>query len=92
MKLGILGAIALVSVLLSALVLGWRTWRNNSEPLFRCFGLASACGVLGLLAIETTASFTGVDARFTVVFATQLGLLAVSQRGVLTSPAERRDP
>ncbi|HKG37401.1 MAG TPA: O-antigen ligase family protein [Conexibacter sp.] len=86
MKLGILGAIAFVSVLLSGLLLSWRTWRNNSEPLFRCFGLASMCGILGLVAIETTASFTGVDARFTVVFATQLGLLAVLQRGV-TSPA-----
>ncbi|HKG02076.1 MAG TPA: O-antigen ligase family protein, partial [Conexibacter sp.] len=86
MKLGILGAIAFVSVLLGALLLAWRTWRNNSEPLFRCFGLASMCGVLGLVAVETTASFTGVDARFTVVFATQLGLLAVLQRGV-TSPA-----
>ncbi len=87
MKLGILGAIAFVSVLLSALLLSWRTWRNNQEPIFRCFGLASMCGILGLLAIETTASFTGVDARFTVVFATQLGLLAVLQRGIVTSPA-----
>ncbi|MFL5818647.1 MAG: O-antigen ligase family protein [Conexibacter sp.] len=82
MKLGILGAIAFVSVLLGALLLAWRTWRNNGEPLFRCFGLASMCGVLGLVAVETTASFTGVDARFTVVFAAQLGLLAVLQRGV----------
>jgi O-Antigen ligase len=82
MKLGILGAIAFVSVLLGGLLLAWRTWRNNSEPIFRCFGLASMCGILGLLAVETTASFTGVDARFTVVFATQLGLLATLQRGV----------
>jgi O-Antigen ligase len=86
MKLGVLGVTAFVSVVLGALLLAWRTWRNNSEPLFRCFGLASMCGVLGLIAIETTASFTGVDARFTVVLATQLGLLAVLQRGV-TSPA-----
>jgi O-antigen ligase len=87
MKLGILGAIAFVSVLLGALLLAWRTWRNNSEPLFRCFGLASLCGVFGLVAVETTASFTGVDARFTAVFATQLGLLAVLQRDAVTSPA-----
>ncbi|HEU4702765.1 MAG TPA: hypothetical protein VFS37_09810, partial [Conexibacter sp.] len=71
------------------LLLSWRTWRSNREPLFRCFGLASMCGILGLIAIETTASFTGVDARFTVVFAVQLGLLAVLQRGV-PSPAGGR--
>jgi O-antigen ligase len=80
MKLGILGAIAFVSLLFAALLLSWRTWRMNREPLFRCFGLASLCGVAGLVAVETTASFTGVDARFTVVFAAQLGLLAVLQR------------
>ena len=81
MKLGILGALAFVSAIGGALLLSWRTWRNNREPLFRCFGLASMCSILGLLAVETTASFTGVDARFTVVFAVQLGLLAVLQRG-----------
>lgn len=86
MKLGILGAIAFVSVILSGLLMGWRTWRRNRVPLFRCFGLASMCSIAGLLAVETTASFTGVDARFTVVFAVQLGLLAVLQRGV-RSPA-----
>jgi O-antigen ligase len=82
MKLGILGAVAFVSVVLAALLMAWRTWRSNREPLFRCFGLASMCGVLGLLAVETTASFIGVDARFTVVFAAQLGLLAALQRDV----------
>lgn len=81
LKLGILGAVAFVAVILGALLLSWRTWRSNREPLFRCFGLASLCGVLGLIAVETTASFTGVDGRFTVVFAAQLGLLAVLQRG-----------
>jgi O-antigen ligase len=82
MKLGILGAVAFVSIVAGALLLGWRTWRANREPLFRCFGLASMCGIAGLLAVETTASFTGVDARFTVVLAAQLGVLAVLQRGV----------
>jgi len=86
MKLGILGAVAFVSLILGGLVLSWRTWRHNHEPLVRCFGLASMCGILGLIAIETTASFTGVDARFSVVYAVQLGLLATLQRG-LPAPA-----
>ena len=82
LKLGFLGAIAFVSVIFGGMVLAWRTWRHNREPLFRCFGLASLCGFAGLIAVETTASFTGVDARFTVVIAVQLGLLAALQRGV----------
>jgi O-antigen ligase len=76
MKLGILGAVAFVAVLLCALLLAWRAWRRNQQPLLRCFGLASLCAVVGLVVIETTASFTGVDARFTVLVAAQLGLLA----------------
>lgn len=88
MKLGILGAAAFVSLLIAALLLSWRTWRRNREPLFRCFGLASLCGIAGLVAVETTASFTGVEPRFTVVFGVQLGLLAVLARG---APASSRE-
>lgn len=86
MKLGILGAIAFVSIMLATLLLSWRTWRANREPIFRCFGLASMCAMAGLVAVETTASFTGVDARFTVLFAAQLGLLAVLQKGAGRTP------
>lgn len=86
MKLGLLGAVAFVALVATSLLLSWRTWRNNREPLFRCFGLASMCAIAGLIAIETTASFTGVEDRFTVVFAAQLGLLAALQHGVSRSP------
>jgi len=86
MKLGILGAIAFVALVAASLLLSWRTWRNNREPLFRCFGLASLCATAGLVAIETTASFIGVEDRFTVVFAVQLGLLAALQRGAGRTP------
>jgi len=88
MKLGLLGAVAFASLIGGMLLLAWRTWRANSDPLFRCFGLASLCGVAGLVAVETTASFTGVDGRFTVVLAVQLGLLATLQRG---APRRRGD-
>ena len=82
LKMGVLGAAAFLSLILGSMLLAWRTWRRNAEPLFRCFGLASMCGIAGLLVVETTASFTGVDARFTAVYAAQLGLLAVlAQRG-----------
>jgi O-antigen ligase len=90
LKLGILGAAAFAAIVLGGLLLAWQTWRRNAAPLVRCFGLASLCGIAGLIAVETTASFTGVEARFTVVFAAQLGLLAL-----LASPAalsSRRGP
>jgi O-antigen ligase len=77
LKLGILGLAAYIAIMAGSLVLAWRVWRRSAEPMVRAFGLASFCGVTGLAVIETTASFTGIDARFTVLFAAQIGLLAL---------------
>jgi O-antigen ligase len=80
LKLGILGLLAYLGVLAGSVVVAWRAWRYSREPLLRAFALASACGIVGLATIETTGSFTGVEARFTVVLATQIGLLALIAR------------
>jgi len=80
MKLGVLGAFAYVGFQLAAMWIAWRAWRRSREPLLRAFALASLCGIVGLLAMDTTASFTGVEARFTVVYAAQVGLLALLAR------------
>lgn len=77
LKLGILGLFAYVSVMLGSVWLAWQAWRRSREPLLRAFALASGAGMVGLSVIDTTASFTGVDARFTVLFAAQVGLLAL---------------
>ncbi len=80
LKLGILGLLAYVGLLIASLVLSWRVWRSSREPYLRAFGLASLCGIVGLAVIETTASFTGVDTRFTLLFGVQLGLLGLLDR------------
>jgi hypothetical protein len=80
LKLGILGLLAYVAFLAGAAVLAWRVWRASEEPLLRAFGLASLCGLAGLVVLETTASFTGIDPRFTVLLGAQIGLLALLDR------------
>jgi O-Antigen ligase len=80
LKLGVLGLFAYVGILLGSMTLAWQVWRHSREPLLSFFGLASLCGLAGLVAIDTTASFTGVDARFTVLLGAQLGLLALLAR------------
>jgi O-antigen ligase len=80
MKLGILGALAYLAFLASGLLLSFGVWRRGSEPLFRAFGLGSMCSFVGLAVIETTATFTGPDARMTLVLGAQLALLAVLWR------------
>ncbi|HEV3321033.1 MAG TPA: O-antigen ligase family protein [Solirubrobacteraceae bacterium] len=76
LKLGILGLFAYVAVIAGSMAIAWKAWRAAPKPLLRAFGLASLAGMAGLVAMDTTASFTGVDPRFTVLFATQVGLLA----------------
>jgi len=80
MKLGILGLVAYITLLIGSSVLAWRVWRHSSEPLLRAFGLASLCGFAGLAVIETTATFTAADARFTLLLGAQIGLLAALSR------------
>lgn len=80
LKLGILGLLAYAGIMIGSMIVAWQAWRVSHEPLLKAFALASLCGMAGLLAIDTTASFTGVDPRFTVLFAAQVGLLALAVR------------
>jgi O-Antigen ligase len=80
MKLGVLGLFAYIGVIAGSMLLAWQAWRRSREPLLRAFGLASLCGIAGLVAIDTTASFTGVEPRFTLLFGMQVGLLALIAR------------
>jgi O-antigen ligase len=84
LRLGVLGLLAYVGYLLAGLRLAWQAWRRSREPALAAFGLASLCAIVGLVVIETTATFTGVSARFTILLAAQIGLLALVAR---TAPA-----
>jgi O-antigen ligase len=86
LKLGILGLFAYLAVLAGSMVLAWQAWRSSPEPLLRAFALASLAGLCGLVAIETTATFTGVEPRFTLLLATQVGVLALLARGSEPAP------
>ncbi len=96
MKLGIFGLIAYPLMLISAARLGWKVWRRGTEAIVRAFGLASLCGVAGLVVAETTATFTGSELRFTVVLGAMIGLLALLSAQSTLAPArvepEGEDP
>lgn len=87
LKLGLLGMLAYAAMLASGLVMSLRVWQRGHEPIVRAFGLGSLCSVIGLAVIETTATFSGTDTRFTLVFAGQLALLAVLWRRAGAQPA-----
>ena len=92
LKLGILGLCAYLAIMIGGAALAWQAWRRSAEPLARAFALGSLAAIGGLVAIDTTASFTGVDARFTVLFATQLGLLGLIVRHAQESVSEAVSP
>lgn len=80
LKLGVLGLCAYVGLIVGSMVLAWQAWRRTLHPWLSAFALASVCGIAGLIVMDTTASFTGVETRFTLVLAAQLGLLGVLAR------------
>ena len=84
---GHLGLFAYVTMLAGGAVLAWQAWRRSPEPLSRAFGLGSLCAIAGLHGDGHDCEFHRRGPRFTVLFATQLGLLAL----LVGSKASARD-
>ncbi len=80
LKLGVLGLLAYAGMLVAGVLMSLRVWRRSSVPVIRAFGLGSLCSLVGLAVIETTATFSGSDLRFTLLFAGQLALLSALWR------------
>jgi hypothetical protein len=80
LKLGALGAIAYVALMLTAIFSAVRVARFHHDVYVRTTGLAVAAGVVALMAAETTGSFTGVGSRSSVLFGALVGWLALVSR------------
>ncbi len=91
LKLGILGLCAYVGLIVGSIVLAWQAWRRAAHPWLRGFALASVCGIAGLMVMDTTASFTGVEARFSVVLVAQIGVLGIIARRGAGAPTGAGD-
>lgn len=78
LRMGILGALAYVALVLTAVVVALRIWRRASDGLVRAFGLGSAAGAIGLAIAELTATFIGSEIRMCVLYGAFLGLLGAA--------------
>jgi hypothetical protein len=76
LNLGLLGVIAYVTLMASAIGAAFLVWRRHASELVRCAALGLMATLSGSIVLETTGSFTGVDVRFTMVLGVILGLLA----------------
>jgi O-Antigen ligase len=75
---GILGLIAYVGYLLTAIVVGILIFRRHQDPWVRAAGAGAAGGLVGLVVVETTATFLCSDLRFTMLIGFVVGLLSVA--------------
>jgi hypothetical protein len=78
LKLGVLGLIAYLWLMTTAVRSGVAVWRRAGDVRLRCAGLGAAAAVLGLVVAETTGSFTGVESRVTVFLGALFGWLAAT--------------
>jgi O-antigen ligase len=93
LKLGVLGLIAYLWLMASGTWTAFRVWREQHDPWLRAMGLGLTAALIGLAIAETTAGFTGVADRFSVVIGAVLGLLAATLADARRAPdreAERR--
>jgi O-antigen ligase len=80
LKLGLLGLLAYLAVMVAAVYAALGVWRTEKDPLFRVLGLAVLTALIGLVVAETTGSFTGVEPRITVLLAALFGWLAAARQ------------
>ena len=78
MKLGLLGLLAYLWIVATAIRSGVAIWRRSLDRRLRCVGLGASAAVLGLAVAETTGSFTGVESRVTVYLGVLFGWLAAA--------------
>jgi hypothetical protein len=78
LKLGVLGIVAYVALLLTAVATAFRIGRMHPEPLIRVGGTALASGLVGLAIAETTGAFTGISEPLTILVAACYGWLAAA--------------
>jgi hypothetical protein len=91
LKLGVLGVIAYFAYLFTAIVTGIRVFRRHRDPRVRVASAGVAGGLVGLIVVETTATFTGSDMRVSVILGCIAGLLSVAhgEIGTLRRPSGR---
>jgi O-antigen ligase len=89
LKFGLLGVAAYLSLIGVAIFSAVRIWRFGADPWLQVAGLATATALVGVMVAETTASFTGVDYRFSIVMGGLIGWLsAAGAHGLRTRPPE----
>ena len=78
LKFGVAGVLAYLAYMLTAVVVGIRVFRSHRDPLVRIAAAGAAAGIVGLMVVETTATFVGSDLRTTILVGFVAGMLSAA--------------
>jgi O-antigen ligase len=79
MKCGLLGFVAYVALMATAIVAGLQIARREPDVRIRVAALGAGAAFIGLAVAELTATFTGSEVRTTVLVGVLLGVLAAAR-------------
>jgi O-Antigen ligase len=75
---GVLGLVAYVTLVMTGLGAAVRVWRRHPDPVVQVCSIAGFGAILGLAIVELTATFTGVEPRFSLLIGALFGWLAAA--------------
>jgi hypothetical protein len=75
---GPLGVIAYLALMTTGLWTAVTIWRRHPDPIVQVCAIAGFGAILGLLVVELTATFTGVEPRLSLLVGAGLGWLAAA--------------
>jgi hypothetical protein len=90
MALGAFGAIAYVALMGGAILTARGVWRRHPDPLVQVAAIATAATMLGVVFVELTTTFTGVEPRFSIFIGAVVGWLVAAWRDAV--PVRDRAP
>ena len=90
LKLGVVGVLAYLALMLASVRIGLRVWRDAPKDVIGVAALALALALVGLMVAETTGAFVGVSARLTVLVGIAIGWLAAAD--ALNASRQARAP
>jgi hypothetical protein len=79
---GPLGAIAYVFLMATGMWTARAIWRRHPDPIVQIGAIAAFGTVLGIVIVELTTTFTGIEPRFSIVVGGLFGWLAAAWRDI----------
>jgi hypothetical protein len=87
MKYSLLGALGYLALFLAATIVGVRVARRHPVAQIAAFGLGTAAAIVSLGVAEVAGTWTGADARFTLILGAVIAVLCVTDRAQARGPA-----